>query len=140
MLSHTVAPRLDAKASRVAKDHGSVELSRILQRANALSMSSIHSVTAKHAVGLGAPMLCFILFQLGAMTSRFSMFFCEDALSRGFCHDGLPPSQEGIFGIEVGTLCTTILTKLRFLLIRYNIRKNMNRKVWYPQTLRGLIT
>lgn len=50
-------------------------------------------------------MLCFILFQLGAMTSGFSTFFWEAALSRGFCHHGLPPSQEGLFGIEVGTLC-----------------------------------
>ena len=47
---HTVALRLDARASRVVKDHRSVELSRILQRANALSMSSIHSVTPKHGL------------------------------------------------------------------------------------------
>lgn len=102
---HTVAPRLDARASRVVKDHRSVEL-RILQRPNVLSMSSIHSVTPKH--GLSRTRCSNALLHLVPTWCHdfpFFDFFWEAALSRGFCHHGLPPSQEGLFGIEVGTLC-----------------------------------
>ncbi len=68
----------------------------------------VQFLSPKH--GLGAPMLCLTSStQLGAMMCHdfrvFPMFFWEAALSRGFCHDGLPPSQEGVFGIEVGTFC-----------------------------------
>lgn len=84
---HTVAPRLDARASRVVKDHRSVEL-RILQRPNVLSMSSIHSVTPKH--GLSRTRCSNALLHLvptWCHDFRFFDFFLGGCTIKGF----LPP-------------------------------------------------
>lgn len=82
-------------------------------------------------------MLCFILFQLGAMTSRFSTFSGRLHYQGVFATMGYLRRKKGSLALRWGLYAMAILTKLRFLLIRYNIRTNI--KVWYPQTLRGLI-